>query len=77
MLGVGVPLVGLMCGVDEAENVADGIMLMEVWWAKCDARRCAFNLLVQPSHPRRGVLSLNGKIDLVHDRWIGMRCFLE
>ena len=75
MLGVGVPLVGLMCGVDEVENVADGIMMMEVWWAKCNVQRCAFNLIVQPSLSGRGGLSLNGKLDLMHDRWMGMRCF--
>ena len=74
MLGVGVPLVGLMCGVDEAEDVADGIMLMEVWWAKCGAQRCAFILLVQLDRPGRG-LSLNGELDLMHDMWMGMRCF--
>ena len=54
MLGVRVPLVGLMCRVDEVEDVADGIMLMEVRWEKYDARRCAFNLLVQPGRLGRG-----------------------
>ena len=27
---------------------------MEVWWAKCDARWCAFDLLVQPGRLGRG-----------------------
>ena len=52
-MGVGVPLVGLMCGVDEAKDVADGLMLMEVWWAKYGAQRCTFILLVQPDCPGR------------------------
>ena len=56
MLRVGAPLVDLMCEVDEAEDVADGLMLMEVWWDKYGAQRCAFILLVQPGHPGRGVL---------------------
>ena len=53
MLRIGVPLVGLMCGVDEAEDVVDGLMLMEVWRAKCGAQRCAFILLVQLDCPGR------------------------
>ena len=76
LLGVGVPLVGLMCRVDEAEDVVDGLMLMEVWRAKCGVWRCTFNLLVQPDRPRRGV-SLNGELDLMHDIWMGMRCFSD
>ena len=63
-----------MCGVDEAEDVADRLRLMEVWWAKCSARRCAFILLVKPDRLGRG-LSLNGELDLMHDMWMGMRCF--
>ena len=69
-------MIGLMCGVDEAEDVTYGFMLMEVWRAKGNARRCAFILLVQPDRPGRG-LSLNGELDLMHDMWMGMRCFLD
>ena len=74
MLGIWVSLVGLMCRVDEVEDVTDGIMLMEVWRAKCGAWRCAFNLLVQPERPGRG-LSLNGELYLMHGICMGMMCF--
>ena len=53
---MGAALVGLMCEVDEAEDVADGFMLMEVWWEKCCAWRCAFILLVQPDRLGRGLV---------------------
>ena len=78
MLRVGVPLVGLMCGVDEADVKISQMRLC--WWryGGPNARRggalliCLYNLVIQ-----EGGFSLYGKLDLMHDEWMGMRCFLD
>ena len=73
---MGVPLVGLMCRVDEADeehrrwDYAGGGMVSQM--------RCAVVHVLSACttwSSGKGVFSLNGKLDLMHDEWMGMRCF--
>ena len=73
---MGVPLVGLMYRVDEADEQVSQMGLC--WWryGGPNARHggalliCLYNLVI-----REGGFSLDGKLDLMHDEWMGTRCF--
>ena len=78
LLRVGVPLVGLTCEVDEVDEKVSQMGLC--WWRygrpnAMHGGACfifLYNLVV-----REGGFNFYGKIDLMHDEWMGMRCFLD
>ena len=71
-------MVGPMSGVDEVNEQVSQMGLC--WWryggpnARCGGVLFIYlyNLVI-----REGGFSLYGKLDLMHDEWMGMRCFSD